>query len=110
MIGKELRVGFFNGLILGAIGFLMVFLFFLIKHEPIYSEVFNITEALFVSLAVFGAMAISMIIASFLGVFIPSIFKKLKIDPAVASGAFMTTLDDMIAVICYYGLVMLFLI
>lgn len=110
MIGKELRVGFFNGLILGAIGFLMVFLFFLIKHEPIYSDVFNITEALFVSLAVFGAMAISMIIASFLGVFIPSIFKKLKIDPAVASGAFMTTLDDMIAVICYYGLVMLFLL
>lgn len=110
MIGKELRVGFFNGLILGAIGFLMVFLFFLIKHEPIYSDVFNITEALFVSLAVFGAMTISMIIASFLGVFIPSIFKKLKIDPAVASGAFMTTLDDMIAVICYYGLVMLFLL
>lgn len=110
MIGKELRVGLVNGLILGAIGFLMVFLFFFIKHEPIYSEVFNIQEALYVSLAVFGAMAISMIIASFLGVFIPSIFKKLKIDPAVASGAFMTTLDDMIAVICYYGLVMLFLL
>ena len=109
MIGKELKVGFLNGLLLGLIGFTMVFLFLLIKHEPIKSNVFEITEALSVGGAVFGAMFISMIIASFLGVFIPSFFKKIKIDPAVASGAFMTTLDDMIAVICYYGLVMLFL-
>ena len=110
MIGKELKVGLLNGFLLGLIGFVMVFLFLFIKHEPIKTpDVFVLTEALSVAGAVFGAMFISMIIASFLGVFIPSVFKRLKIDPAVASGAFMTTLDDMIAVICYYGLVMLFL-
>lgn len=112
MIGKELRVGLLNGFLLGIIGFVMVFLFLLIKNEPInpdVSQTFEIMDAFAVSGAVFGAMFISMIIASFLGVFIPSFFKKIKIDPAVASGAFMTTLDDMIAVICYYGLVALFL-
>jgi magnesium transporter len=41
---------------------------------------------------------------------IPIIFKWLKVDPAVASGPLITTINDLIAVISYYGLVWVFLI
>ena len=47
---------------------------------------------------------IAMIISSTLGTLIPMFFKKIKIDPAVASGPLITTLNDLIAVVTYYGM------
>ena len=38
------------------------------------------------------------------------LFKKIHIDPAVASGPLITTLNDLVAVISYYGLTWIFLI
>ena len=37
-------------------------------------------------------------------------FKKLNIDPAVASGPLITTINDLVAVVAYYGLAWLLLI
>ena len=37
-------------------------------------------------------------------------FRKIKIDPAVASGPLITTVNDLVAVITYYGLAWLLLI
>ena len=37
-------------------------------------------------------------------------FKLIKIDPAVASGPLITTINDLVAVVTYYGLSWLFLI
>ena len=37
-------------------------------------------------------------------------FHKIKIDPAVASGPLITTVNDLVAVLTYYGLSMIFLI
>ena len=41
---------------------------------------------------------------------IPLIFDRLHIDPAVASGPLITTVNDLIAVVAYYGLAWLLLI
>ena len=41
---------------------------------------------------------------------IPLFFKKINIDPAVASGPLITTVNDLVAVITYYGLSWLFLL
>lgn len=38
------------------------------------------------------------------------VFHKIKIDPAVASGPLITTVNDLMAVVTYYGLAFLFLI
>lgn len=38
------------------------------------------------------------------------LFHKIKIDPAVASGPLITTINDLVAVVTYYGLVWLLLI
>ena len=45
-----------------------------------------------------------MIISSLMGTVIPLFFHKLKVDPAVASGPLISTINDLIAVITYYGL------
>ena len=51
-----------------------------------------------------------MVISSLVGTLIPIFFHKIKIDPAVASGPLITTVNDLVAVVTYYGLAWLFLI
>ena len=49
-------------------------------------------------------------LSSLTGTLIPMLFKKLKIDPAVASGPLITTINDLVAVVAYYGLAWLLLL
>lgn len=51
-----------------------------------------------------------MVISSMVGTVIPMFFSKIKIDPAVASGPLITTVNDLVAVVTYYGLALVFLI
>ena len=44
------------------------------------------------------------------GTLIPMFFKKIKVDPAVASGPLITTVNDLVAIVVYYGLAMIVLI
>ena len=55
-------------------------------------------------LAVSISLVISMTIAAFLGSFVPFVLSKLKVDPAVASGPFITTINDIVAIVIYYSL------
>ena len=52
----------------------------------------------------------AMVISSLVGTLVPMLFHKIKIDPAVASGPLITTVNDLVAVIEYYGLVWILLI
>ena len=56
------------------------------------------------------SLVTAMVISSMVGTLIPMLFKKINIDPAVASGPLITTVNDLVAIIVYYGLAMLFLI
>ena len=51
-----------------------------------------------------------MSISTLMGTIIPIVFKKVHIDPAVASGPLITTMNDLAAVIAYYGLAWILLI
>ena len=53
---------------------------------------------------------LSMVISSMVGTLVPMFFHKIKVDPAVASGPLITTVNDLVAVVTYYGLVLLLLI
>ena len=104
LVLKESRVGFVNGLLLGSISFLCIGLYiFFFKQKP-----------LLFSYAISGciglALLISMIISSLTGTVIPIFFKKVKVDPAVASGPLITTINDLVAVVTYYGLAWILLI
>ena len=56
-----------------------------------------------------GALLVSILISAIMGCVIPMFFKKIKIDPAVASGPLITTINDLIAVVTYYGFAWIFL-
>ena len=108
LIFKELKVGFTNGLILSIISFMCVFLFLFIKHaEIVVGEGFNIEHVLKLTGSVSISLVLAMTLSSLFGTTVPIILKKCKVDPAAASGPFITTINDCIAVICYYGLAML---
>ena len=98
LVTKEMRVGLCNGLLLGVISFFMV---------GLYIMVFKGREAGF-SFAVSGCIGFSlllaMIISSAVGTLIPLFFKRIKVDPAVASGPLITTVNDLVAVVTYYGI------
>ena len=49
-------------------------------------------------------MILAMLISSLFGTVIPIFFQKIGVDPAVASGPLITTVNDLVAVITYYGL------
>ena len=104
LILKEMRVGFSNGLLLGVASFLFIGLYiFLFKK---YTLMFSFAVSACVGIALLAAMLVS----SFVGTTVPIIFDKIHIDPAVASGPFITTINDLIAVVSYYGLAWILLL
>ena len=104
LIGKESKVGFGNGLILGLLSFIFVGLYlYLIKKTPAHL-------AFSISFCIGLALVIAMLLSSLSGTVIPMLFKKVGIDPAVASGPLITTINDMIAVVSYYGLAWILLL
>lgn len=60
-------------------------------------------------LLVGAAILVSIFVATITGSFIPLLMHKLKIDPAVASGPFITTLNDLLSTFIYLGLATTFL-
>lgn len=104
-IFKETRIGFLNGVLLGLISFALVFVFLLIKKQSVVEGVdFNFNDSIKASAIVCSSLLIAMTVSSFVGTFIPILLTKLKIDPAVASGPFITTINDILAIAIYYGL------
>lgn len=101
---KEVRVGFFNGLTLGAVSFLVVLAYLCISKTPIEPGIgFNMEDTLIAAAIVSSSLFFAMLLASMIGTIIPIFFKKIKVDPAVASGPLITTINDIVAVCCYYG-------
>lgn len=106
MLGKEISIGFLNGVILGAISFGIVLLFLVGKQQPITSNgVYNLNDCLLVAMSVSLSLVIALIFSSLLGLLLPIFFKKIKIDPAVASGPMITTINDLLSSCIYYGLI-----
>ena len=97
-------VGFVNGLLLGSLAFVFIGIYIACFKHNAWLQAFLISGCVGVSLMV------AMVISSLVGTLIPIFFHKIKIDPAVASGPLITTVNDLVAVVTYYGLAWLFLI
>ncbi|MBN2808421.1 MAG: magnesium transporter [Deltaproteobacteria bacterium] len=94
VIWREARIGILMGIFCG----LSVGIVALIWHH----------EAM-VGIVVAFAMSASMTVAATMGAFAPTVFHKLDIDPAIASGPFVTTSNDIIGILIYMGTATLFL-
>jgi magnesium transporter len=91
---KEAAVGVGNGIACGAIGALVVWI---VRGEPMLGAVLAM------------AMIINMFIAATAGTLIPLSLRALKVDPALASSVFITTLTDVFGFLSFLGLGTLFL-
>jgi len=83
---KEFSVAFLNATLLSSLAFA-------------YNYILGSPEAL--TLTVSGAMFSVVIFASVFGALVPLFLDKIKIDPAVATGPFVTTLNDIIGMGIY---------
>ena len=104
LVVKEVRIGLVNGGLLGIMALVFLGIYVHLFKGYTWLGAFAVSGCVGVSLLV--AMAIS----SLVGTVIPMFFHKIKIDPAVASGPLITTVNDLVAVVTYYGLAFLFLI
>ncbi|MGD9761637.1 MAG: magnesium transporter [Candidatus Izemoplasmatales bacterium] len=101
---REVRTGLFQGLIIAVLIFAMINT----TNVIIYSEI-N-TQNLIYSIVTAGSIFIALMISTTLGALIPLLMTKLKIDPAVASGPFITTISDIITLSIYYSISLLILL
>lgn len=98
LLRKEMETGLLNGLILGIIAFAGVgFYIVLAKHYPL-------SQAFLVSGCIGASLVLAMFISSMVGTVVPMFFKKIGVDPAVASGPLITTITDLVGVVTYYSL------
>ncbi len=97
LVAKEVRIGACNGVLIGLLSFVFVGLYILLFKGKTAMFAFAVSGCIGLSLF------LAMIVSSAVGTLIPLFFKKIKIDPAVASGPLITTMNDLVAVVVYYG-------
>jgi magnesium transporter len=91
---KEAAVGLGNGIATGVVAALVVLIW---KGDPT------------LGLIIGAAMVINMFVAAIAGTLIPLSLRALKVDPALASSVFITTLTDVFGFLTFLGLGTLFL-
>lgn len=96
---KELIVGFLNGCLFAILAGVITFLWF---NELEISGLLGGIIA--------GAMIINLVVAGVAGVALPLLLNQLKVDPAVASGVFVTTITDVVGFFAFLGLASLVLL
>ena len=89
IVGKEFIIGILNGIIFAIITGLIVLLWF---------KDINLTILIAIS------MILNMMVAGLFGILVPVSLKKLKIDPAIASSVFVTTITDVIGFLSFLGI------
>ena len=104
LIAKEMKVGFCNGTLLGVLSVICLGVYIALFKDYTFGRAMLISGCVGISLLV------AIVISSLVGTLVPMFFHKVKVDPAVASGPLITTVNDLVAVVTYYGLAWLLLI
>ncbi len=89
VVGREVLVGLCNGLALACLLGTIAALWFANLH---------------LGLVISTALVVNMLAAGLFGILIPLVISKLKLDPAVASGVFVTTVTDSVGFFAFLGL------
>ncbi len=94
IIGREVMVGLLNGMVFAALIGLAGGLWF---QDAMLGAVLAV------------AMVVNMLVAGLAGILVPITLDKLGADPALASGAFVTTVTDIVGFFVFLGLAALML-
>lgn len=95
---KELLIGLINSVLLAMAAFIFVTGF--LSLFPTQDTQLPYEMGLVVLIAVFA----SMFISALMGVLVPIMFHRNNLDPAAASGPIMTTINDLVALVIYFGI------
>ncbi len=95
VIRREVLVGLINGLIFAVVMGIVGVIWF---GSPLLGAVIGV------------AMVINLVVAGLAGTGIPIVLERLGVDPALASGAFVTTVTDIVGFLAFLGLAALWLI
>lgn len=95
VVSREVAVGLINGVIFALVMAVVGMVWF---GSPALGGV------------IAAAMVINMLVAGLAGIVIPVILDRLRIDPALASGAFVTTVTDVVGFFSFLGLAVIFLL
>lgn len=86
---KEMQVAFLNGTALGAMLFTFVFVW---RHDAALAGL------------LWGSLMLTILVASLIGSSVPLLLHRWKVDPAVATGPFITVSNDVIGMTIYLSL------
>ncbi|MFA5467220.1 MAG: magnesium transporter [Candidatus Izemoplasmatales bacterium] len=101
-LGKEFLTGVVNGIVIATLLFGMVVGMRMLQGNA-FMEVVPFAGVIALSISV------SFVVATMAGTLVPLTLNLLRVDPAVASGPFITTINDIISLIIYFGLASLLL-
>lgn len=71
---------------------------------------FSLGYSMMISACVGVSLVGALVVSSLVGTLTPIFFKKVGVDPTVASGPLITTINDLVTIVVYYGLVAVVLI
>ncbi|MEB2631735.1 magnesium transporter [Peribacillus frigoritolerans] len=94
LIIRELKVGLIIGI---TCGILISIIAYVWQGNPV------------LGLVVGSSLVMTLIIGTLAGTIIPLILYKFNIDPAVASGPLITTLNDILSLLIYFGMATMFI-
>lgn len=99
---RELVSGVLEGLLIGIVTYAFIYVSSLLRTEFSSGTAFALITAF--------SIAVALAVSNILGALLPLLMVRLKKDPAVASGPFITTVADLIALLIYYSLSLFLLI
>lgn len=99
IIFKELRVGISLGIVYGIVLGIVAFVMSYLIQSNAYD--YSLVKSIELSVAIAFGILIAMILATFTGTIAPIILDKMKIDPAIATGPFVTTTIDILGIMIY---------
>jgi magnesium transporter len=95
IVGKELVIGLINGAMFAVLTGAVSWIWF---------------GDVSIGLVIAAAMVVNMIAAALAGIAIPLVLDRLKVDPAVSSGVFLTTVTDVVGFFAFLGLAAVFIL
>ena len=96
-VRDEVMIGILNSIAIGFLGFVIA-LIFLFTVNMGNQDPFQLAFVVGTSLT--GGMFVSALC----GVFIPIFLEKMKVDPAIASGPIISTINDLFALLIYFAI------
>ncbi len=105
-VAKEISSGLMTGDTIGLIAFAISLLFVLISGVPDHVQLAHtdFEIALIFASILGGSLLVVVTVSPLLAIGIPHLLKLIKVDPAVASGPFITTIIDLFSALVYFGL------